>query len=40
LVARGADPLDKGFEFSSKNMPFFRKLMVLEIAQGKLKERW
>jgi sentrin-specific protease 1 len=40
LVARGMDPIDKGFEFTHTNMPFFRQLMTYEIAKGKLKERW
>ena len=40
LVARGADPIDKGFEFSQTNMPFFRQLMTYETATGKLKKRW
>jgi sentrin-specific protease 1 len=40
LVARGADPIDKGFEFSQANMPFFRQLMTYETATGKLKKRW
>jgi len=40
LVARGVDPIDKGFEFSQTNMPFFRQLMTYETATGKLKKRW
>jgi sentrin-specific protease 1 len=40
LVARGSDPIDKGFEFSAVNMPYFRQLMLLEITQGRLKHRW
>jgi len=39
-IARGKDLIPKGaFKFSGRNMPFFRQLMVIEIASGKLSER-
>ncbi|WRT63527.1 uncharacterized protein IL334_000432 [Kwoniella shivajii] len=39
MITRGRDLKDQSFEFDSSNMPFFRKLMVLEIGNGKLEKR-
>ncbi|RSH89458.1 Smt3-specific protease [Saitozyma podzolica] len=38
--ARGLDLIDGEFEFTSRNMPFFRRLMMWEIAKGELAKRW
>ena len=39
-IARGRDlSSGGGWEFGARNMPYFRRLMVYEIAQGKLAER-
>ncbi|WVQ82951.1 hypothetical protein IAT38_005087 [Cryptococcus sp. DSM 104549] len=38
-VARGRDLAGEGFEFSHKDMPFFRRLMIWEIGQKKLEDR-
>ncbi|WWC66956.1 uncharacterized protein I206_100863 [Kwoniella pini CBS 10737] len=39
MISRGRDLKKQGFEFNSENMPYFRKLMIWEIAQGKLEPR-
>jgi len=38
--ARGKDLIAGEFEFEANNMPYLRKLMIWEIAQTKLAERW
>lgn len=38
-AARGRDLVKSGFEFNRKNMPFFRRLMIVEIASGELAAR-
>ncbi|WWC97194.1 hypothetical protein V866_004073 [Kwoniella sp. B9012] len=39
MITRGRDLKEQPFEFASENMPFFRKLMVWEIGNGKLEKR-
>ncbi|ORY27379.1 hypothetical protein BCR39DRAFT_577632, partial [Naematelia encephala] len=39
-IARGRDLVNDGFDFGAKHMSMMRKLMVFEIAQGKLEKRW
>ncbi|WVN85972.1 uncharacterized protein L203_101130 [Cryptococcus depauperatus CBS 7841] len=38
-LTRGRDLVENGFEFTAKNMPFFRRLMVWEIGEGRLEKR-
>ncbi|WWD05966.1 hypothetical protein V865_004051 [Kwoniella europaea PYCC6329] len=39
MITRGRDLKEQSFEFASENMPFFRRLMVWEIGNGKLEKR-
>ncbi|WVW81658.1 hypothetical protein I302_103653 [Kwoniella bestiolae CBS 10118] len=39
MITRGRDLKNQPFEFTSENMPFFRRLMVWEIANRKLEKR-
>ncbi|OCF59786.1 hypothetical protein L486_02459 [Kwoniella mangroviensis CBS 10435] len=39
MITRGRDLKEQPFEFASENMPFFRRLMVWEIGNGKLEKR-
>ncbi len=38
-VGRGRDLITSKFEFNQSNMPYFRRLMVVEIASGELAQR-
>ncbi|WWC57945.1 uncharacterized protein I303_100480 [Kwoniella dejecticola CBS 10117] len=39
MISRGRDLKKDGFEFKAEHMPYFRRLMIWEIAHGKLEER-
>ena len=40
-LARGRDLSEPSeWDFSSKNMPYIRQLMVYELGQAKLEQRW
>lgn len=39
MAARGRDLVAGKFEFNSSNMPFFRRLMIVEIASGQMAQR-
>ncbi|BEJ13213.1 hypothetical protein CspHIS471_0303870 [Cutaneotrichosporon sp. HIS471] len=39
MASRGRDLIDSKFEFKQSNMPFFRRLMIVEIASGELAQR-
>lgn len=39
-LARGKDLAQGEWEFTAQNMPFFRRMMVYEIAKGEMYKRW
>lgn len=39
MAGRGRELINSKFEFNQSNMPFFRRLMVVEIASGELAQR-
>ncbi|KAK8844621.1 hypothetical protein IAR55_006468 [Kwoniella newhampshirensis] len=39
MITRGRDLVKQGFEFTAKDMPFMRRLMIWEIGKGKLEKR-
>ncbi|AAW46437.2 conserved hypothetical protein [Cryptococcus deneoformans JEC21] len=39
MITRGRDIVTQGFEFTAKDMPFMRRMMIYEIGEGKLEKR-
>ncbi|KIR52047.1 sentrin/sumo-specific protease [Cryptococcus gattii Ru294] len=39
MITRGRDIVAQGFEFTAKDMPFMRRMMIYEIGEGRLEKR-